>query len=518
MPEVQTIIGGFKGLDENIASFDKGTKENLTRSMTNVLALHGKIWGRKGLEKLYGLTTQATGQYIGLAQFEQADETSYLIGVTESKVYSISAGGLSDITGTALTSSNDAILSWDIIDDTFIFTNGVDPVRKWAGTGNTAAIGGSPPLARRVHNFEDFLFLGDVTISSIRYPSRIRYSDDWDATWDEANEINLVETHLGIKAWDVIGRTLYVYKGDGVVAIRFIGGPTRFSQHKVPFALGIQAPLSLVNIPQLGHIFLATDFNFYLNANGAINKLPPNMRETLHEDMAPGWSQFAVGSSVPEDDLYMLFFSSGGSWADKRLIFNYRTGEWAVDSYPNHRVIRATGIRLTSGDDWASDGQLWQDDSTTWLDEVASVSFNLVTAMDDRRVYRMDVGHLDDTFTVTRTYFTDWQDYGYKGSKTFNGVDMWCERTPGGFIAVSIASDYKDTFLQRRIYSLDGLTPEDGEVLIQHRTMPIHGNKFNIKLEFIHTRAEQVVLKELGPVWSPLGGQYQTPARLYATQ
>ena len=525
MPEIQTVIGGFKGLDETLSSFDeasqrlKGKHESYTRSMNNVTAIYGKIIGRRGLEKLFGLTTQATGQPIGLAQFDMEDDTQWILEVTTTNVYTVQASGLTDITGVALTGNADSVLSWDVIDDNFVFTNGIDPVRKWPGTGNTADIGGTPPdTARLVKNFEDFLFLGDVTVTGTRFPSRIRYSDDWDATWDSADEINLVETHLGIKAWDTIGRTLYVYKGDGIVAIRFIGGPARFSQHRVPFALGIQAPMSLVNIPQLGHIFLASDFNLYLNANGAVNKLPSNLRETLHTTMSPGWAQFAVGAAIPEDDLYVLFFSAGGSWADKKLLFNYRSGEWSLHSYPNHRIIRAAGVRLTGGDTWATDGQLWSADSTTWIDEVTSISHSLITAMDDRRVYRMDTGVLDDTFVVDRTYFSDWQKFGYNGVKTLNGVDLWFKRASGAKVAISVARDYLDDFAQRRIYPLDGDRPDEGDVLIQHRFMPIMGNKFNFKFEYIHERdGFEAEMKEMVPLWTPQGGQEQRAARTNVT-
>ena len=480
---------------------------NVVRRSTNILFEDGRAIGRAGIEKLLSITTPLNAGIIGFAELRlPTSNVVTILAFTTTKAYSLNTltNAWDDITGSALTAGIYNNISWTLHKDVLIFTNGVDAVRRWTGSGNTAAIAGTPPdTAQLVKHFEGYLFLGDVTLSATRYPSRIRYSDDYNVTWASTNEINLTETAGGLKAWDTIGRTLYCYKSDGIVGIRLLGGQVRFSQFKIPFydGIGIIAPLSLTSIPGVGHVFLGTDINLYLNNNESIQLMGNNVQDALQE-IPTGWIQQSAGILEPKSHKWSLFISSGDSWLNRRIIWDYKDNRWSVFDYTTTNFARVfASINRASSDIWTGDSQIWSADSDDWSRSAVSDNQLLIGGGDDELVYRFDTGTLDDTDFVKREWETDWQDFGSRTRKICYGVDLVFERAIGTEVYISIAADFKGGFKQEKVFSLTGDEYSD-DVICPYRITPLSGVMFNIRLAYRHTRftssaPELTTLKEM---------------------
>jgi len=480
---------------------------NLTRRATNVLFEDGRVIGRPGMEKLLGITTALNTGIIGFAEFKTATSAAVsLLAFTTTKAYVLNTltYAWDDITGSALTAGIYNNISWTFHKDVLIFTNEVDGVRRWTGTGNTAAIAGSPPTtASLVKHFEGYLFLGDVTITATRFPSRIRYSNDYNVTWTATDEINLTETSGGLKAWDTIGRTLYCYKSDGIVGIRFLGGQVRFSQFKIPFydGIGIIAPLSLTSIPGVGHVFLGTDLNLYLNNDDSIKAMPHNVQKALQE-VPNGWMQQSQGILDAKNHKWNLFLSSGDSWLGRRIIWDYQSNKWSIYDYPAKRFARVfTFNNRSNGDIWTGDSQIWSADTEDWSRSIVADSQLLIGGASDKLIYRLDSDTTDDGTFVDRDFETDWQDFGSRTRKVLYGIDLVFERAVGAEVYVSIASDFKGGFQQEKVFSLTGDEYSD-DVAAPYRISPLIGVMFNLKLSFRHKRytaskPELATLKEI---------------------
>ena len=94
---------------------------------------------------------------------------------------------------------------------------------KWTGSGNCAVLGGSPPKAKLVLPYGDYLLLGNVDVSGTKYPKRIYRSDANDIeTWGAANYWSLEsENGSGINAMKTLGHRVVAYHED---TISFVSG------------------------------------------------------------------------------------------------------------------------------------------------------------------------------------------------------------------------------------------------------------------------------------------------------
>src|SRR5690349_642850 len=142
-------ISGFRGLNERRIV---GQDPRETSSLDNVLVKDGVVSGRGGSELYGSVSTQADDYVIGLWQYQDpTTDTGTLLRMTSDSVEKWTGSAWSDITGTALnglsTTRPQACNVGEI--STLVMVNeGLDRPRKWAGSGNTAVLGGTPPYAK----------------------------------------------------------------------------------------------------------------------------------------------------------------------------------------------------------------------------------------------------------------------------------------------------------------------------------------------------------------------------------
>jgi hypothetical protein len=409
------------------------------------------------------------------------------------KVWNDGGNSWDDVTGTALTGSATTRPQYATIKelDTFVFTNeGEDRPRKYTGSGNTATLGGTPPFAKALEYWQGFLALGNISADGSTFaPIDLVLSDAPDEIWETCSTADgtvvtftIDETPGDILALKVLGEALMIYKTDGIVELRLSGNLTRFSRYHLDFPIGILAPLSLQNIPQVGHIMLAQDRNLYLVRGRQVQPLPPNVQKSLRETMSVAKAPFVRSAVDLENEVYHLFYQRNGTdYMDGKLSYNYRTGEFYRSVYPVE-MNSAVGYRSTQ--------------TTTWK----------VLASSATLTYELETGTDDNGTAVSRYYDFGDTTFGLPGDKWLTGVELIFKRARDCRVRVSVALDKSSKFVYKKTFTLQGGDPDETLTKVDWQPpSPLFGTWFRIRVELLHDGSTNVCeLQEFNPELIPV--------------
>lgn len=476
--ERSLAIVGFKGLNQ-VQTL--GSDPHTTPSLLNCYALNGNIYGRFGCNEFDSITTASSAAVIGLMDYYRAaSQTTSILRMLPTAVELWNgSGSWTDITGTALTGTTAVRPQYDVIDDVLIFTNeGVDRPRYYTGSGNTAVITGTPPYCKAICSYLGFIFLGNYSDAGSTFlPTELIYTDDTPSAADwslcTGNTITVDDTPGAIQALKVFGRTMGIFKSDSIVSLRFTGGATRFQKERVRFPHGTISPLSIANAGDKGWIFLASDLNLYITDFQTVTPLPPNVQTALRETMPNTMAKYACATSNPETDTYELLYSSSASdtWLDSRIVYNYKTGEFANYAYDGEEHIRILAVRR----------------AVTLPYQVLASTTTLVM--------ELDTGTDDNGTTVRRYYDTGFGAYGVPGEKWLTGADLEFEKLRDCRVQISVATDHSTTFQYAKTFDLR----RSGSVHYELPS-PIFGTWFNFRIKFYHDAAtNRCTLKIVSP-------------------
>lgn len=484
-------VSDFKGLDKR---YLPGPLKEWTGSLDGVEIRNGRIIGMQGLAKWNGFTTAETDTPIlGFMPLVLHAGATTVTRMSPLKVKQWNGSTWADITGTALTGSSTVLPQYCMMQNNLVFTNGVDLPRKWSGTGNTATIGGgsNPPYCKAIAPYKGFLFLGntslDGTFTDLTDGYRTLYfSSDWDTDWSacDVNTMVIDETPGDVVWLGQSGDLLLVGKIDGIVAVRFVGGATRFVKERIQFDKGMISPLSVRPIGQGGWIFLATDLQLYVVAGAVVKPLPQNVTSILQDTMTASNAR----TSRAETDIYktiyhLLYNRTGGTWNDGRISFNYTTGEFYHRSYSAHAFTNLAQVKLSASTD------------------------PVLLASSTTLVYQLDTAQYDEGTTVpSRYYDLDWSHYGQAGEKYFMGCDLVVTRKAAVRFELSVATDFSGTFQFKQSFSGLGRDIDSGQTLISYRLpSPIYGTYFKLRVTPLHDGATNVgEILSISPVILPV--------------
>lgn len=494
--EIRPLLG-FKGVNElinpGVSAPYTGDSTDLggilapyTRDARNVWFKDGKVYDRDGVAKLGG-STPTSDAIDGLFPFTLIGDTRYLIRITPTAVaqYNESGNVWTNITGSALTGTANNLVDATVIDNTFIFTNGEDKLRKWDGTGNTTDIASSVAIyGKTVCAYVGFLLIGNWGSDGSTFEGvEIIYADDWDTdtSWSPcaSNIIVVDETPGEILKMGVLDRSLMVYKRDSVVKLTYMNAQQGFRHDLMPFDMGILAPNSLVTVNRVGHIFLARDKQLYLNNGQVIRPIPGNVSDELRDNMIDAYAKFACAANDYTKTTYSLFYpkTTASTWLDGRIDYNYVTNEFGKSDYQTatRKFHRVAAFDFTNA---------------------PTVRSTLVATDDNFLVYRLDTGQDDDGTAPTRYFTTDWTNFGHVGSKYCHGGVFVFSRSPGERVRISVAQDYQLDFRMPQTFSLAGLDTDSTDVIVKYDITSILGEVFNFKVEFMReTSSAQGVLR-----------------------
>jgi hypothetical protein len=458
-------IANFRGMNQSLIF---GTNKNETRSLNGVKIRHGKVIGAGGMSKLLSIATTSATNIMRLMTYSGSDGNVTLLRITPTAVHKLNTGTVAwdTITGTALTAEESDHVRWTMHKGVLTFTNTDDRPRKWAGSGNTAVLGGTPPYAVCIADYMGFLFLGNISSDgSTFYPRRVNYSDDYDVVWGDCtgNELNFEESAGEIRELAPLGRRLNVFKSDAICYAHFVGGAIRFNQGIYPFDQGILAPRSLKTVGNAAQIMLGTDLKLHTISEQGIKELPPNVIDKLQTTMNVGTANYAFGCVDETNDIYYLFYPESTNYSVGRIGYNFRTGEFFHRRFAGHSFADAVSYRATP----------------TTAEVIVAASTTLVYKIDS-------TDSIDETTAVSRFYDTDWQTFQAEGNKYLRSVNITFKRTPKVRVKVSIAYDFDETFRYEKSFDLKGKNGEETTVIKYDPPQDVKAHAFNIRIRFYH--------------------------------
>jgi len=295
----------------------------------------------------------------------------------------------------------------------FIFSNGVDAIQKWTGSGVAADLAvtfaAGALLAKYVTEFKNHLVLGNTTEVGNSYPQRVRWSDT--AKPDDFDNNNA--SYADLAGDDFItglikfrGDYLIIFKERTVWMITATGDSDVFDLSQIIQHTGCPAGRTARNIGTEA-FFLGWDDVYAFNGVEARSLTTKRVRNQLMNSIDPEHIARSFAIHFGEYDEYWLFTpKTGSTYPDQVWVYNYRENAWyrhtLAVSMSCHTPYFIDDTR-TIGDLVGSIGdQLWRIGDRGFVAYAPSMFLGDV----DGNVYVADPGNNNDNTTAVAGWFT----------------------------------------------------------------------------------------------------------------
>jgi hypothetical protein len=334
----------------------------------NMIYLQGMAQRMQGRGSLF--TDTITDPLLMLTQYRLRNSTKYLLAATKSGVWYRGASAWTAITGaTAFTGDEGDLWSFCHYNDTFVFTNGVDAVKKWPATGNVAVLGGSPPIAKYVTEYYRYLVLGNTTSGGSAYPSnltwaRLGYLEDF--TNGDAGETSL-DGDDPITGFAKLGDYLLIFKERSIFRAYPIGGDLVFKLERINDKIGCLSGHSIIVANGIVYFF-GGDNRFYAcvgtNEAPSISDAIPDICDSINpnkRDIIYGAYQEGLNR------LCWLVPTGNSATNDKMLIYDLENKAWSTAVMdgtclsPGGYILQASRTWDEQADTWDNSGGRWDD-------------------------------------------------------------------------------------------------------------------------------------------------------------
>jgi hypothetical protein len=288
----------------------------------------------------------------------------FRIGTTKFEEYDYTLDTWTSRANAALTGT-----STEVVDFTFpilggskvlVYTNGLDNLRKWTGSGNDFDLGGTPPKAKFVLAVGPYLMLANITDGGNTYYSRVQWSDTGDIeTWSggNANSTNLIDDQQDITGLALYSDGVTVHKENCIYVGYRVSTSEVFRFDRRNTGVGTIADATIQNLPDGKQVFLSREGIHIFNGITA-PLLDSDMMEEIRRGANPQHIYKATSKLVREKDEYWVALPLGSQTEPETVFkYNYATGQVYKD-------IRTSVT--TFGEFELSDELTWDDISTSW--------------------------------------------------------------------------------------------------------------------------------------------------------
>lgn len=324
-------FGSFRGLNTKLSEISISPRE--ASSLQNVELTRETIDVRAGNDLFSTTQLQEGGVAKAVTGIFQGVISSnvYQVITGGTKVYSMSSGGvLTDITDVlVLSDSPNYLFSFERFknssgNDILVMANGVNPPIKWTGSGDAAALGGTPPA-----NFKHLLVRKNRLYGSsgeFVYHSALLNGESWDAL----NWVNKFSTK-GLYTNEVTGLVEYgdniaIFKEDGIFLFsgeNFTDGYTQ----RVVTGDGCMSGYSPVEIlsRRYGNIIIFVNRNNELkgfNGTKDLISISDPIDNTLR-GFVQSRSKYVSAVNYRSKNQYYSAFTSSGTTHNKIIAYDY---------------------------------------------------------------------------------------------------------------------------------------------------------------------------------------------------
>jgi len=310
-----------------------------------------------------------------------------------------------DITNTDYTGTTDDLFSTAIPllsgKRILCITNGIDNIRKWTGSGNDADLGGSPPVAKFIQEYQSFLVCANIQ-GGTDISQRVQWSDDADPeTWTGGNSgaTDLVEDGQDITGLNVFGQFLCVHKPTSIYLGAIVSTNEVFRFDRKSTEVGTIADASIKNLPTGQQIFLAEDgLRLFNGILAPLIQSPIN--EEIRDEINLSAAHKAWAVLVIENDEVWVGVPLGSQTVGETVYrYNYKTGAVYKDTRANiNAAWRATQSSAKTWDDLSG---TWDQNTNRWNDgQLGAESADIHFGDTSGNVTIVDSGVKDDNGTA----------------------------------------------------------------------------------------------------------------------
>lgn len=356
-------------------------------------------------------------------------------------------------------------------DKYLVYTNGVDPIRKWSGTGLDSNLGGSPPKCKFMASYSDYVILAYTIESGASKYLRVRWCDTANPEeWTVGSGFNsgfrdLNEDEQDITGISVWGDYVTVHK-DGAIYVGYkVSTSQIFRFDRKSTGIGTVAHATIASLPTGEQIFLARDgFHLFNGITAPLIESP--IMEELRDSLNPEFAYTAVGLVVRERDEYWCAVPIGDQ-EDPITVYkyNYKTGQCYRDE---HLGLTTFGnYQRTQKLTWDEKTSPWQADTTRWND-VAYLANNPTVLFGDsdgistRRVsVYSDAGDAIDAYWISKDYTAqDIGDAEMGRLMRWTSIQVWAK---GSTMLAEYSVDQGQSWNTITTFSLTGAYPQDDD-------------------------------------------------------
>ncbi|KKN72860.1 hypothetical protein LCGC14_0407150 [marine sediment metagenome] len=356
----------------------------------------------------FGSGLPFTGEIVlAGAEFETFAGNNYLLAITDSDIYKYET---SNTTWTSLSGSYsgdvDLPISFTEMNDKFIFTNNVDNIQKWTGTGNVTDLANATDYkCKVVRQFYNHLFLLNTTESGTAVPQRVRWSDvgdpeDW--TTGDAGSNDLVDTPGWIMGADLLGDHLVIYKEDSIILCDWIGGTSIYSFVTKVTGTGLYAQNTLVNVKDR-HFFLGTDNVYTYDGSNVSSSIGDNIRDELFSTIDAQYKDRCFAFKLDQYHQYWLCIPTSSAYPDMAWVYNWKDKSWFKRPLPATAAVLWKEQTLTN---WDSIDATWDSLSISWDDKNFSEVYSaLFLGTSDGYINKYDFASTNDDGSAIDGFF-----------------------------------------------------------------------------------------------------------------
>lgn len=319
---------------------------------------------------------------------------------------------------------------WPLL-DSLILTNGVDPIQIWNGAICTPLPGWDNITARVLAAFHGFLIAGDTTEGGIRFPQRLRWSDQENpetTTTGLAGQVDLIDTEDFILAMLPLGPWLMIYRQESVMRRSFIGDPLElFFDEYMLQGLGAWSQNAIADTGST-HVFSGPAGIFRYSGGYDVEDVGDAVFDQLFGPQGfvnESALQLATLFYIEETDEVWMMLATGANTNNLDTMYRFDQGSnaWWVRKFANP-LIGFGFIESLAGRSWQQANVEWQQDPTTWLShsKTPSAPFIILTDPILNVTYLYDFTSTTDNGAVIPWSLTS-KDYEAQEQKIrFDGV------------------------------------------------------------------------------------------------
>jgi len=325
-----------------------------TPRVQNVRFRGGEVFKRRGYTTLMSASMASTP--VLLNDFDRLAGSTTAMMATLSNLYKWTGATFTSVKS-GLSGTVGGRHSACTMNDTWIYTNGVDHVQVWTGTGNASDLAGGDDyqtptyhLCRAVVTFADRLLLLGTNEDGTSYPYRIRWSelgktDEYD-TSAGGGYFDLEGDPTGAQCGVPIGAWLAVYCGNRIYIGQYVGGLAVFRFDVAVPNKGTLAPRTVIDLG-FDHIFMGQD-DVYLFNGTALTGVGGRIRDDLFKNVSRTNFPKCFAMLNEDEHLYYLYvpYGESGGKINRQYVYDYQQDRWTIDTIEN--LTAASALELGS--------------------------------------------------------------------------------------------------------------------------------------------------------------------------